>query len=190
MTYPVCSVRPITLEDIEQVRQWRNLERIRVNMYNTDPIDADQQRLWFAGLEKDTTRNYFLFLQDDRSVGCLYYTNIREGTAQLGYYLGEERIWPGLGLLLELTALDYAFDRLGLDRLLAEVLEFNSGPQKIHALFGYEKIGGNSDSASRHGVTTPVIVFRYLREDWQARRSEILQLLPKQVREAAMLVKK
>jgi UDP-4-amino-4,6-dideoxy-N-acetyl-beta-L-altrosamine N-acetyltransferase len=188
MALPVCSVRLLARDDIERVRQWRNQDRIRRNMYTTEPISAMQQQAWFEGLEGDATRHFTLFLQDGRPVGCLYFTAIHDGEAQLGYYLGEEQVWPGLGLLLELAALDYGFGRIGLDTLLAEVLEFNSVPQKIHDLFGYERLGLRTEATRRDGQPVAAVVFRYLRSDWHNRRADILQRLPKQIREAAALL--
>lgn len=188
MALPVCGVRPLARADIEQVRQWRNQERIRGNMYSSDPISAEQQERWFAELAGDGSRRYLLFLMDGRPVGCLYYTAIHHCEAQLGYYLGEERIWPGSGLLLELTALDYAFARLGLHTLLAEVLEGNSGPQKIHELFGFERLGTRPAAAWRDGKPVAAQLFCYRHKDWSARRSDILQGLPRQIRDAALLL--
>lgn len=189
MALPVCAVRPLGQEDLERVRRWRNQERIRRNMYNSAPISAEEQQRWFAGLAGDASRHYSLFLLDENPIGCLYYTAIRDGEAQLGYYLGEERIWPGTGLLLELTALDYAFARLGLETLLAEVLEFNTGPQKIHDLFGFERLGRLPAALSRDGQALGAIGFRYRRLDWQAGRDAVVQRLPRQIREAAALIR-
>lgn len=189
MALPVCGVRPLTQEDLEQVRSWRSQERIRNNMYNSEPISAAQQQDWFEGLQGDASRNYSLFLQDDTPIGCLYYTSIGDGEAQLGYYLGEERVWPGTGLLLELTALDYAFQQIGLKTLLAEVLAFNSAPQKIHGLFGFERIGTRPTEILRDGEPVVAVLFRYERETWCAQRSEILARLPRQIRAAAALLR-
>lgn len=189
MALPKCSLQLLTQKDIELVRQWRNQERIRRNMHTSDPISAQQHQAWFNGLAKDQTRKYNLFLQNDRPVGCLYYTAIHNGIADLGYYLGEERVWPGLGLLLELVALDYAFDQLGLNTLQAEVLEFNTGPQKVHKLFGYEQIGRQPEAIRRNDQPVASISYRYRRADWHAQKDGIVKKLPKQIRDAATLVK-
>lgn len=188
MALPVCGVRSLTQEDLEQVRGWRNQERIRNNMYTSEPISPAQQQSWFAGLEGDASRHYSLFVQDEKPIGCLYYTAIHDGNAQLGYYLGEERIWPGTGLLLELVALDYAFERLGLTTLWAEVLEFNKGPRKIHDFFGFERIGTRPGATFRDGKPIAAVRFRYERESWCVQRTKISTQLPKQVREAAALL--
>lgn len=187
MALPVCGVLPLKRADIEQVRRWRNQERIRSNMYSSALISAEQQERWFAGLVGDASRRYLLFLMDGRPVGCLYYTAIHHGEAHLGYYLGEERIWPGSGLLLELIALDYAFARLELHTLLAEVLEGNRGPQKIHDLFGFERLGSRP-AAWRDGQPVTAQLFRYRHKDWSARRPLVLQGLPRQIRDAALLL--
>ncbi|MBW7861418.1 MAG: UDP-4-amino-4,6-dideoxy-N-acetyl-beta-L-altrosamine N-acetyltransferase [Rhodocyclaceae bacterium] len=185
MGYPVLSLRPLAREDIERVRCWRNQERIRRNMLSDAQISVAGQQAWFEALTTDPGRRHLLVELDGHPVGCLYYARIRERQAELGYYLGEERIWPGTGVLLELAALDHAFDRLELDTLFAEVLEHNPGPQRLHDLFGFERVGVREAVVVRDGEPLAALRFRYRNEDWRARRAAVLAALPRPVREAA-----
>ncbi|MCF6178269.1 MAG: UDP-4-amino-4,6-dideoxy-N-acetyl-beta-L-altrosamine N-acetyltransferase [Geopsychrobacter sp.] len=188
MALPKCSLRHLEQKDIEQVRQWRNQEPIRRNMYSTELINSEQQQHWFNELSNDQTKLHFLFLQDGLPVGCLNYNEINDGEAKLGYYLGEQRIWPGLGLILELTAIEYAFKKLKLNCLLAEVLEFNTGPQRIHDLFGFEQVGILPEATWRDDSPIAAILFSYRSQDWLKKKEKIMQRLPRQIQSAAALL--
>ena len=104
-------------------------------------ISEKQQLKWFDRLHADASKKYFIFSIQGVSLGMLYFTDIDISSCSWGCYLGEERVWPGSGLILSLAALLYAFEMIKIDTLKAEVLEFNQGPQRMHNLLGYHYDG-------------------------------------------------
>lgn len=178
MSPPRCTLSPLTAPFIETVRLWRNQERIRLNMVDSRVIDTDAQQAWFAGLADDPARRFYLLAIDGRPLGSLYYSRIDGTEAEIGYYLGEERAPPGIGLIFEWLSLEQGFSGLGLQRLHALVKPENSAPQKLHALFGFERLADTDDAS-------PLRHYAYANHDWQNRRYSVLTGLPRGMRALA-----
>ncbi|HEY4319056.1 MAG TPA: UDP-4-amino-4,6-dideoxy-N-acetyl-beta-L-altrosamine N-acetyltransferase [Herbaspirillum sp.] len=169
---------------LAQVLQWRNQPRIRQNMYNQQVISPVQHAQWFADLQRDPARCYFVMLQDGKPIGSLNYSDMQQPEWEWGCFIGEHAVWPGSGILLELAALDIAA-ALGAQRLRAEVLHFNQAPIKLHRFFGYRQLESKIAEIERDGIAHDALVFVYDMDDWRAARPGVLARLPKQVAAAA-----
>lgn len=182
--YPATEFRLLAPAYLGQVLQWRNLPRIRQNMYNQDAIPAAQHALWFENLRHDPARRYFVMLQDGKPIGSLNYSDMLQPEWEWGCFIGESATWPGSGILLELAALDFAAQQ-GASRLRAEVLDFNLPPIKLHRFFGYTQLDSKPAQAERDGRLHDACVFIYDMDDWRQARAGVLARLPKQVVAAA-----
>lgn len=185
--YPKSHFRPLTEARLELVWQWRNQPEIRRNMHNDAPIRWHEHLAWFKKLQADKSRRFFLFYQEQRPIGVLNFNQRSPGVLEWGCYLGENDVWPGSGLLLEIAALDYAVMHSEQTTLYAEVLSFNQSVIKMHRLFGYQAL---PDLPGKHRDHQPyqVKVFHYPLADWRINRSTILARLPKQIAAAAHLI--
>ena len=152
-------------------------------MLTNNLITSGQQIKWFESLAKDKSRLYFVFSQSQKPIGMLYFTDITVKDCSWGCYIGEEAVWPGSGLLLEVAALDYAFEKLLLEQLNAEVLEFNIAPQKLHNIFGYTASGVDENAVERDGKKYALLKYSYKKTVWQESRERIISKLPKQIRQ-------
>ena len=168
---------------IETVRHWRNQPRINRNMFSTHEISQSDQIRWYDSLKSDPTRLYFVFFQDLRPVGMLYFADIGKGACSWGCYLGEEAVWPGSGLILEMAALEYAFNHLNVGQLNAEVFEFNVAAQKMHQVFEYPLVGKSTKCYFRDGVECSLLQYVYLKKDWFEKKDIVLAKLPRQLKE-------
>jgi UDP-4-amino-4,6-dideoxy-N-acetyl-beta-L-altrosamine N-acetyltransferase len=184
MKAPSSSFRILTADLIEKVRGWRNQPRISRNMISDAQITREQQKKWFEGLANDSTRKYMVFFQDETPIGLLYFSSITRESCEWGCYIGEEAVWPGSGLLLEVAALDYAFNTLEVNRLIAEVFEFNVAPQRMHDFFGYQNLGLGDQVVERDGVEYGLIRYWYEKGDWLAKREQVISKLPGQIKTA------
>lgn len=187
MTRPTSRFVPVEAEIIERIRQWRNSDRVRSNMLDDTLISESQQLAWFRGLPLASDRHYRVFLQSGRPVGMLYFAEIADGECKWGCYLGEESVWPGSGLLLEIAALDYAFGILGVRQLVAEVFSDNPAPMRLHEVFGYRKVD-ERECRTKSGVQRTLVRFEYLQAEWLEARQEVLGRLPRAIQEAAALI--
>jgi len=185
MKIPQSCFEILSKDLLETVRCWRNQPRIRRNMLSTNEITECEQEQWSKGLQNDMTRLYFVYFQDSCPLGMLYFNEITEDVCSWGCYLGEEAVWPGSGLLLEVAALDYAFKQLNVKRLNAEVFEFNVSAKKMHQFFEYSFEGVSSTTYQRDDGEYHLLKYFYLQHEWIERRERILDKLPRQINAAA-----
>lgn len=181
MGYPLFNLKPLTEEYLERVLTWRNQKGVRENMYSNELISLEQHQCWYKGLSKDTTQHQLLFCQNEEPIGSLSYTDLVDRRGTVGYYLGEKTTWIGAGLLLEFVGIEYAFFRLAIGQLTAEVLDFNIVPQKLHTLFGFQYTGRKKNRVTRDNKGIDALIFTYLREDWIENRQVVLQKLPRPI---------
>jgi UDP-4-amino-4,6-dideoxy-N-acetyl-beta-L-altrosamine N-acetyltransferase len=153
-------------------------------MYSQEPIAPEQHVQWFAHLRRDPARRFFVMSQNDKPIGCLNFSDMLLPEWEWGCYIGENAVWPGTGILLEIAALDFAAAQ-GAAQLRAEVLDFNVAPIKLHRFFAYQQLASKAGVIERDGVAHDALVFRYAMSDWRMARAGILAKLPKQVAAAA-----
>ncbi|PHS59518.1 MAG: UDP-4-amino-4,6-dideoxy-N-acetyl-beta-L-altrosamine N-acetyltransferase [Alteromonas sp.] len=184
---------PLNDTHLETVLRWRNLPHIRANMHSTNEISWQQHLSWFETLKNDSKKQFFVFLQNERPVGVLNFTlvdaieNPHELTTpclEWGCYIGEDNVWPGSGLLLEIAALDYAFIGKNAATLYAEVLSSNQSVLKMHKLFQYDALEDRTDEKTDGAIVT-VKRFLYHQKQWLLKREKVLSMLPKQIGAAA-----
>lgn len=186
---PVSRFSPLTPNELELVLQWRNQPHIRQNMHNPETIAWAQHEMWFGALENDANRDFFVFYQNDRPIGVLNFSEHQSKpyTLEWGCYIGEDDVWPGSGLLLEIAALQYALNIKDAEVLYAEVLSFNKSVIKLHTLFQYTALeDGNTFERDKEIHT--VKRFEYKREQWQQNKQKVLSRLPKQISNAANFI--
>lgn len=184
--YPLSEFTALTEQHLKLVLGWRNQDHIRNNMHNNEEITWDAHLSWFNALQKDQNKQFFIFKQNSRPIGVLNFTQVQEQpkTLEWGCYIGEDNVWPGSGLLLEVAALVYAFSHANADTLYAEVLSFNTGVIKLHKLFKYEQLE-DGDTVKRENLEHVVKRFSYRRATWEDNKNNVFALLPKQIRLAA-----
>ena len=134
----------------------------------------DQPEAYIAGLEGKRERAELLdFLIVHRKAGAIGVTGLselaaRDRRATVGTWFGRE--WWGSGANRESKALiaALAFRRLGLDRLTAWANTRNGRSQTALERVGFRR-EGVLRSWHRHGdARHDVVVFRMLREEWEA----------------------
>ena len=158
-------------------------------MHNQAEITWAQHETWFNTLENDANRRFFVFYQNDRPIGVLNFAERQSSpyTLEWGCYIGEDDVWPGSGLLIEIAALEYALNIKDAAVLYAEVLSFNKSVIKLHTLFQYTALEDGHEF-TRDSEKYVVKRFKYEREQWQHNKQKILSRLPKQIGTAANFI--
>jgi len=171
-------------EQLELVWQWRNSPRIKQNMHNSNPVKWHEHCAWFEKLQSDNNRQFFVFLQNQRPIGVLNFSEMHTSTPEWGCYLGETNVWPGSGIILELAALDFTASKSQFSHLLAQVLSFNNAANKMHKVFEYEQVS-NKKGGERDGLSFDILQYSYELTLWHKNRDKILAKLPKNIALAA-----
>ena len=184
---PEHAFKPLQKEQLQLVWQWRNSPRIMQNMHNSAPVKWQEHCAWFEKLESDNTRQFYIFLQDQRPVGVLNFSGMNTTAPEWGCYLGETNVWPGSGIILELAALDFTANQSQFSHLLAQVLSFNNAANKMHRVFEYEQVSLEK-CAERNGQNFDIHHYSYELKQWTQKRDKILAKLPKKIALAAAYI--
>ncbi|MGV6809871.1 MAG: UDP-2,4-diacetamido-2,4,6-trideoxy-beta-L-altropyranose hydrolase [bacterium] len=148
-------IRRMKTSDLQLVRQWRNHPSVRACMFNQNEIDQDEHEQWF--LEKSRQQNQFLLLFENQGKpqGFISF-NVKDNLeADWGFYKAPNSP-RGTGKLLGHYVLDYAFKKVGLDKVNAQVIQYNQGSLTFHQKLGFleEKTikGGYSDGKTHYDI--------------------------------------
>lgn len=127
-------------EDTRTVLTWRNHPAVRKWMYRSDPITPDEHQRFIGMLKHAKDKQYFLVFFGEERLGVVYLTDIdlQERTATLGVYANPEK--KSVGTLLMDAIIDYAFNRLHLMSIRAEVFRSNARAVSLYEKFGFHKV--------------------------------------------------
>lgn len=137
-------LRPITIEDTDNVVRWRNDKKIVENFIYRKKISREEHLNWLQNKVETGQVIQFIIcdLQTDKPLGSIYLQNFNETTRQAeeGIFLGEDEAYGrGIGTEAAKLMLEYAFTTLKLHKLTARVLSYNQGSRKMHEKAGYQK---------------------------------------------------
>ena len=185
---PEHAFMPLRKEPLKLVWQWRNSPRIKQNMHNTTPVEWQEHCAWFEKLQDDNSRKFYVFLQNQRPIGVLNFSDMNTPTPEWGCYLGETNVWPGSGIILEVAALDFTASHSQFSHLLAQVLSFNNSANKMHKVFEYEQVSMEK-GGERNGLDFDILHYSYELKQWPQKRDKILTKLPKNFALAAAQIR-
>ncbi|HVK99653.1 MAG TPA: UDP-4-amino-4,6-dideoxy-N-acetyl-beta-L-altrosamine N-acetyltransferase [Dongiaceae bacterium] len=165
-------VRPMTTDDLQQVLAWRNHEAVRRFMLTQHEISLAEHIQWFARASRDDGRHLLIFEtstseNDSDPLGFVSFQALAQGgVAEWGFYVapGAPR---GTGSQMGQTALQYAFDALGFDKVEGQALAHNESSIRFHVRMGFTQEGvlrrHHFDGARYHDL----ICFGLLANEWQ-----------------------
>jgi RimJ/RimL family protein N-acetyltransferase len=186
MSRPIISgerifLRPFERSDAETYRRWRaDAEPMALAGWpERAPLSqlAVERRIERLAEEQGREAYSFLIclLADERPIGEAMLVDIdrRNGSAQLGIFIGEQSQWgKGHGTDAVKALLDFAFAELRMDRIW-----LNVGTTNDRARRSYEKAGFVMEGTLRHdrfegGGYTSGDLMSVLRDEWMSRRDE------------------
>lgn len=133
-------IRPVEEKDIEMIRNWRNIDSIRMSFLSQTIISAPQQKLWFEKYCNNDSDIMFIIEYHNLPVGtvALYNIDYHEKRAEFGRLMIGEMSARGKKIGEKVTSFlcEYAMSHLQLDKIVLEVYEDN-----IHAKVAYEAVG-------------------------------------------------
>lgn len=98
-------------EEIINIWNWRNDEKIRKWMFHSDVIPFKNHLKFIQSLKKRNDCFYWMVYVDDIAIGAIYLQDVNGNTADFGYY-----VKPGLkgsGFMLVKEGLNFVFNYLG-----------------------------------------------------------------------------
>ena len=154
---------------IDQLRFLRNLQTIRDNMYTNHEISAKEHNDWVAKQIHSRTEKFYAVVYDDIIAGGVSLNRIefQNKRAEWAFYLSPTVQGKGIGASLEYKVLELVFEKMKLNKLDCEVLEFNQSVISMHTKFGFREEGRRRARIIRNGETCDAILLGITAADWQ-----------------------
>jgi len=167
------SLRLVTRDDIELVRNWRNSPDVAPYMYNETHINEEQQIKWFEKISNDKTSVYWIIEYDEKKLGLASLTGIDNtlSSCYWAFYLGDLSVrGGGIGAKIEYNVLEYVFKELKLNKLRCEVFVTNDKVIKMHEKFGFRREAYYREHCIKNGQKLDVIGLAILQTEWNLLR--------------------
>lgn len=173
-------LRELRAEDEEMVRQWRNQPDVAEHMYNDEAITVEGHARWFQAALHDHRRRYWVFEHHGEGVGLgnFYDLDKKHRRANSAMYIARADLrGTGVGALAEYGLFVQAFDVLGLNKVMCEVLETNNRMINSNKAFGVVQEGILRQHVFKHGKPHNVVLMSVLHGEWLARREKLAERL-------------
>ena len=134
-------LRLMTRDDTDNIIKWRNSDEVRRQFIYQKPFTKESHENWIdTMIETGKVVQMMIVLSDnDRPIGSVYVRDIarEHNKAEYGIFIGEtDCLGKGYGTEAAELMIDYAFEYLGLHKLMLRVYADNE-----RAIKSYEKAG-------------------------------------------------
>ena len=158
-------IRPITLEDTDNVLSWRNCERTVKNFFYRKPILREEHINWIENKVNKGLVHQFVVCEkeNDTPIGVVYLQHFDEEANKMesGVFMSENAPGGrGIGTeAVKLLVFEYGFKVLKLHKQYARVLGSNEASRKLHLKAGFEEEGYARDDMFVDGQYVDVVTY-------------------------------
>lgn len=162
-------LKSLSKEDREMIYRWRNMEHVKVNMYNNQRIPFEDHCRWFEDVLKEHMEYYRLFIYQEKPLGLISFKKCSQQilTCVWGFYIGEIHAPKGGGTIMGYLGLEYAFHRLGMKKIIGEVLSNNNKSEGLHRKLGFKNDNRLDNTLTKEGQSIDVNIFSIIKEEWE-----------------------
>lgn len=153
-------------EHLEQVLRWRTQPDVTRFMYTDIAFDMDRQRAWFARVSQSPSDIFWIVELKGEPAGVVSLNQIDAGNkrAYWANYIGEPK-FRTYGGFVPYYVYNYVFFELGLQKLMAEVMEGNT-IRKLHLAHGCREVGVMKNHIFKYDQYHDVFLLEMLKADW------------------------
>lgn len=172
------TIRLMTEADLRMVLQWRNTERVRMNMYSDGVIAWKDHYAWFSRVRDNQAFRYFIVELRQRPIGVVSFTDIDRihNKCNWGFYLGETDVPRGSGTALGILGLTEAFEYLNIRKVCAEVFAFNEASLRFHSRLGFAQEGYLSRHVWKNDKYEDIVLFACFNDQWDVVKERLLKM--------------
>lgn len=132
-------------EDTASIIKWRNHKRVSDHFIYREAFTQEGHENWIRTMINTGKAVQFIICEkeDLRPVGSVYYRDIDEDKkeAEYGIFIGEDdAAGKGYGSETAKLAVAYAFDKMGMERLILRVFADNVAAVKSYEKAGFAKV--------------------------------------------------
>jgi RimJ/RimL family protein N-acetyltransferase len=165
------TLKRLTEDKLEMTRNWRNDPKISQYMEFQDYITPEMQAAWFKKI--DNEHNYYFIIEyDNKEIGL---TNIRDidytkKEGEGGIYIYDDNyLNTTVSYQAILCLMDFVFEDLKLDRMIAHIRQDNKRAIKYNLILGYVKQPDQENILNQLYIVSA--------EDYFTAKKKILRLL-------------
>lgn len=162
-------LKPLTFEDIEMVRNWRNSPEVSAYMYSESIIEKEQQITWFSNISNDPSCLYWIIEYESKPLGLASITGINKtlSSCYWAFYLGDTSVrGSGIGAKVEYNVLEFVFNKINLNKLRCEVFVTNDKVVKMHEKFGFRREAYYREHCIKNNIKLDVVGLAILKSEW------------------------
>lgn len=131
-------LREANMQDMDLIYEWANDPAVRINSFNSEPIQYDTHVKWYNRIMSEEAVLQFILMDDDTPVGQIR-LNIDGDEAEIGYSIASAYRGKGYGhAVLQLVAEEVKADHPDIKCLVAKVKPGNIASRKLFEHEGYE----------------------------------------------------
>lgn len=166
-------------EHLEQILNWRTSDFVTQYMYTDVEYDLEGQKRWLEAIRQDPNGRYWIMSYREDLVGYISLTDIdwKHKRAYWNFYIGNAN-YAMLAGFLGAYMYNYAFETLGLEKLIGEVMAENEAVRKLHAKQGAREVGFFEKHILKHDRWHDVHVFEMTKEHWIDQGAKFKKYIP------------
>lgn len=150
------TLRRLTEDKLEMIRNWRNDPKIVRYMDYKEYITPEMQTKWFDKINNNNNY-YFLIEYKEAEIGLI---NIRDidyenGQGEGGIYIYEDNyLNSDISFRSALLLFDFCFEQLSLKKIIAHILKSNKRAIQYNIAVGYQLVDVNDPNENQLYVLT------------------------------------
>lgn len=167
------TIRPIAIEDTENIVNWRNSINVRKNLYSQNILTFDQHINYFHNyIETGKVIQFIISVIESgikKDIGTTFIKNIdmHSRKAEFGIFIGDDTTrGKGYGTLATRLTVKYAFEKLLLNRVFLTVHADNSIAIKAYQNSGFDLEGVLKQDYLRGSSYIDVAVMGITKDNW------------------------
>lgn len=140
------TLRRLTADKIELVRNWRNDPKIQETMLYREYITSEMQQRWFAKVDNDLNY-YFIIVYKGEEIGLINVKDIdyTNHCGESGVFIYEDRYrGTDIAYRAHLVMFDYIYEVLGLKYTYSHILNNNPKAFRFIEFIGGKKVADKS----------------------------------------------
>lgn len=141
------TIRPLTHDKIEMVRQWRNHPKISQYMEFRDEITPEMQEKWFQKISSSGRDFYFIIEVEGKEIGLINVKDVdfKKKEGEPGIFIWDDiYLETDVPMRASFCFFYFVWEILMLDKLIAHVLNDNPRAIQMNKGLGYS-ISNNQD---------------------------------------------
>ena len=164
-------IRPITVEDTDNVLSWRHAKRTVMNFFYRKPISKEEHLDWIENKVNKGIVHQFVVCDkaDDTPLGVVYLQHYDEEANKMesGVFMSESTPGGrGIGTeAVKLLVYEYGFKVLKLHKQYARVLGSNQASRHLHLKAGFTEEGYAKDDMFLDGQYVDIVTYGVINPD-------------------------